>query len=72
MVEMLMSGAAVVPYYFLVWYNNPLHTSCYRNAVVPYYFLVWYNKFSFCLWLINAVVPYYFLVWYNRMNTGKQ
>ena len=44
MVEMLMSGAAVVPYYFLVWYNTIQSVVTSVVAVVPYYFLVWYNR----------------------------
>ena len=56
---------AVVPYYFLVWYNqNPIYPVQYI-AVVPYYFLVWYNLSNFILQGAKAVVPYYFLVWYN-------
>ena len=35
---------AVVPYYFLVWYNKSSGASCSLIAVVPYYFLVWYNR----------------------------
>ena len=35
---------AVVPYYFLVWYNTSLINNFSVFAVVPYYFLVWYNK----------------------------
>ena len=35
---------AVVPYYFLVWYNAFLQKFGARLAVVPYYFLVWYNR----------------------------
>ena len=34
---------AVVPYYFLVWYNAQFSTPFAVQAVVPYYFLVWYN-----------------------------
>ena len=34
---------AVVPYYFLVWYNSLAETLRKDTAVVPYYFLVWYN-----------------------------
>ena len=34
---------AVVPYYFLVWYNTDLCSLAAKRAVVPYYFLVWYN-----------------------------
>ena len=35
---------AVVPYYFLVWYNNDVFSVSEEDAVVPYYFLVWYNS----------------------------
>ena len=35
---------AVVPYYFLVWYNFNTNTKFSLSAVVPYYFLVWYNR----------------------------
>ena len=35
---------AVVPYYFLVWYNIKKLKNIEKAAVVPYYFLVWYNK----------------------------
>ena len=35
--------SAVVPYYFLVWYNFLSSTKLNETAVVPYYFLVWYN-----------------------------
>ena len=35
---------AVVPYYFLVWYNNYQKMIQMTIAVVPYYFLVWYNQ----------------------------
>ena len=34
---------AVVPYYFLVWYNTVGTVMLGQVAVVPYYFLVWYN-----------------------------
>ena len=34
---------AVVPYYFLVWYNSKHDLKDLKEAVVPYYFLVWYN-----------------------------
>ena len=34
---------AVVPYYFLVWYNDSSEQAEGFLAVVPYYFLVWYN-----------------------------
>ena len=34
---------AVVPYYFLVWYNESQVPCRRQGAVVPYYFLVWYN-----------------------------
>ena len=34
---------AVVPYYFLVWYNLLDAFRSGDTAVVPYYFLVWYN-----------------------------
>ena len=34
---------AVVPYYFLVWYNEFFVCTVVNTAVVPYYFLVWYN-----------------------------
>ena len=34
---------AVVPYYFLVWYNVLRILKQKGEAVVPYYFLVWYN-----------------------------
>ena len=34
---------AVVPYYFLVWYNATAYGDGRVMAVVPYYFLVWYN-----------------------------
>ena len=34
---------AVVPYYFLVWYNGNAANNSPYMAVVPYYFLVWYN-----------------------------
>ncbi len=34
---------AVVPYYFLVWYNGAKKLWVNVDAVVPYYFLVWYN-----------------------------
>ena len=34
---------AVVPYYFLVWYNWRILLRNLCVAVVPYYFLVWYN-----------------------------
>ena len=37
---------AVVPYYFLVWYNDPALVALLLYAVVPYYFLVWYNRLS--------------------------
>ena len=37
---------AVVPYYFLVWYNMVANEVDGNNAVVPYYFLVWYNHFG--------------------------
>ena len=37
---------AVVPYYFLVWYNGSLHPVVPVSAVVPYYFLVWYNIYN--------------------------
>ena len=60
---------AVVPYYFLVWYNTPSGTSGGYCAVVPYYFLVWYNKDIIRTLAADAVVPYYFLVWYNRTAT---
>ena len=36
---------AVVPYYFLVWYNSAVLLWVRLSAVVPYYFLVWYNAF---------------------------
>ena len=35
--------SAVVPYYFLVWYNSTSIIANASAAVVPYYFLVWYN-----------------------------
>ena len=35
---------AVVPYYFLVWYNRRRSICFGTAAVVPYYFLVWYNQ----------------------------
>ena len=35
---------AVVPYYFLVWYNVCDAKLPLIHAVVPYYFLVWYNN----------------------------
>ena len=35
--------SAVVPYYFLVWYNAKASSILLGVAVVPYYFLVWYN-----------------------------
>ena len=35
---------AVVPYYFLVWYNKTKGVANHNLAVVPYYFLVWYNS----------------------------
>ena len=35
---------AVVPYYFLVWYNAYAVLTTPPHAVVPYYFLVWYNR----------------------------
>ena len=35
---------AVVPYYFLVWYNADKLVLVNEIAVVPYYFLVWYNR----------------------------
>ena len=57
---------AVVPYYFLVWYNRQ-YTGCQQDAaVVPYYFLVWYNIRLIIFNLPPAVVP----VWYN--NTACQ
>ena len=56
---------AVVPYYFLVWYNFVFAHWFRQNAVVPYYFLVWYNAAIKFLLDVAAVVPYYFLVWYN-------
>ena len=56
---------AVVPYYFLVWYNSPSTEEPGEDAVVPYYFLVWYNKHWYVWNTKAAVVPYYFLVWYN-------
>ena len=62
----IIGQAAVVPYYFLVWYNNKRIVRGFRKAVVPYYFLVWYNKFRKVQWVKTAVVPYYFLVWYNK------
>ncbi len=40
---MSMNTLAVVPYYFLVWYNNTCIYVPDNAAVVPYYFLVWYN-----------------------------
>ena len=60
---------AVVPYYFLVWYNSPVHRAGIAGAVVPYYFLVWYNEGRNSCQFVDAVVPYYFLVWYNRTAT---
>ena len=60
---------AVVPYYFLVWYNVAAGTAVNASAVVPYYFLVWYNYRSEYNNALQAVVPYYFLVWYNRTAT---
>ena len=60
---------AVVPYYFLVWYNALLWLWPAAVAVVPYYFLVWYNCDGNIVGYMNAVVPYYFLVWYNRTAT---
>ena len=56
---------AVVPYYFLVWYNPVSRWYFSFTAVVPYYFLVWYNIYPCVVSTFNAVVPYYFLVWYN-------
>ena len=41
---MLDALYAVVPYYFLVWYNPALSKRYTYGAVVPYYFLVWYNR----------------------------
>ena len=38
---------AVVPYYFLVWYNWIDRVRFNVEAVVPYYFLVWYNAVKF-------------------------
>ena len=34
---------AVVPSYYLVWYNEELFEVEWLNAVVPSYYLVWYN-----------------------------
>ena len=62
---------AVVPYYFLVWYNNFVPGGSGTIAVVPYYFLVWYNLNHFHISDILAVVPYYFLVWYNQVLKGS-
>ena len=56
---------AVVPYYFLVWYNTVNILTDRAFAVVPYYFLVWYNYAAGIIRATSAVVPYYFLVWYN-------
>ena len=63
---------AVVPYYFLVWYNRKHIDVIVILAVVPYYFLVWYNYNlrSGENWI--AVVPYYFLVWYNKIGLLKK
>ena len=61
----LLTYNAVVPYYFLVWYNTGAVYESLVNAVVPYYFLVWYNIETSRTIEIVAVVPYYFLVWYN-------
>ena len=60
---------AVVPYYFLVWYNFGTGWESAVSAVVPYYFLVWYNTDGGDGGDVRAVVPYYFLVWYNRTAT---
>ena len=56
---------AVVPGYFLVWYNSCDKISSILIAVVPGYFLVWYNRKKQNKQGNLAVVPGYFLVWYN-------
>ena len=62
----LLYTHAVVPYYFLVWYNASIFAYTNDPAVVPYYFLVWYNWTTVPSAPVHAVVPYYFLVWYNQ------
>ena len=65
----MLPPGAVVPYYFLVWYNSVPPVARIIIAVVPYYFLVWYNNRHLNKLYNRAVVPYYFLVWYNRTAT---
>ena len=64
----ILGYMAVVPYYFLVWYNHRCRIRGEPMAVVPYYFLVWYNQLPDNASLTIAVVPYYFLVWYNPVR----
>ena len=66
---MATSYLAVVPYYFLVWYNLGDKIPQPVVAVVPYYFLVWYNCEPDTVKDEMAVVPYYFLVWYNSISS---
>ena len=40
---------AVVPSYYLVWYNEILRNAYCGGAVVPSYYLVWYNFHFLCL-----------------------
>ena len=62
-----LSPLAVVPSYYLVWYNQHSPAPSSSSAVVPSYYLVWYNYFATFLASGVAVVPSYYLVWYNKL-----
>ena len=41
-----MLKSAVVPSYYLVWYNRMVVDATQDVAVVPSYYLVWYNFYQ--------------------------
>ena len=40
----MRSSSAVIPGYFLVWYDADVLTDAISRAVIPGYFLVWYDS----------------------------